>query len=258
MKSNGFFRQILIAVLIVALFSVGLFVVLFLNKDMPVNILSAHDFDGATAVVYTSEGDSTGANCPVYSLGDKKYLALFNASCDLAHDDPRQKVKITRNGDECEIVHRMKKETRPVEKAQPDGKKYEFFGGEISFYPFGQGWISAVFLMNHAGEAEYECVRFGNLELTAKEYHDAYPEETDGLLWDEKNEVYVDKMGGEYKTRHAAAYEVPVVLWTQDKDAYVSFYLTDADYSCVMENKVFELMDIEGGKMSALFWETEK
>ncbi len=258
MKSNCFLRQLLIAVLIVALFAIGLLAVLFLTKDAPITVLSAHDFGRATAVIYTSKGGSTGANCPVYSLESGKYLALFDDSCDLAHDGRRREVKINRSGDECEITHRGKKETLPVEKAQSDGTKYEFFGGEISFYPFGQGWISVVCLTNQADGAAYECVRFGTIEMTAKEYRDAYPEETAGLVWDEKNEVYVDEIGGEYKTRQAAAYEVPVVSWSENKDAYVSFYLTGADYSCMMENKVFELMDTENGRMNALFWEAEK
>ncbi|MBE5792144.1 MAG: hypothetical protein E7322_08345 [Clostridiales bacterium] len=255
MKSNCFLRQIMIAVLIVALFAIGLFAVLFLTKDAPIIVLSAHDFGGATAVVYSSEGDSTGANCPVYSLESGKYLALFDGSCDLAHDGLRREVKINRSGDECEIIHRGKKESRPVEKALSDETKYEFFGGEISFYPFEEEWISVIRLMNSAEHEKFECVRFGNIEMTAQEYRNAYPEEADGLRWDEESGVYVDEVGEIHKIRYGFAYEIPVLDWTKEKDAYVSFYLTDADYTSLMESKVFELLDSKGGSINALFWE---
>ncbi|MBR3928945.1 MAG: hypothetical protein IKJ65_08100 [Clostridia bacterium] len=257
MKSNCVLRQILIAVLIVALFAIGLFGVLFIIKDAPITVLSAYDINGATAVVFRSESKKTGADCPLYSLGENTYLALFDASCSLS-GGVMGEMDIARNGDECEIAGQGEKETRPVEKAQTDGKQYEFFGGEISFYPFEKGWISVISLMNHAGDAAYERVQFGTIEMTAKQYREAYPKQADGLHWDEENEAYIDeKTGSVYKTRTAPAFEIPVLYRTQGEDAYVCFYLTDADYLCMMEDMGFALPDVEGGHMSAMFWKKE-
>lgn len=257
MKSNCFVRQILIAVLVIVLFSIGLFGVLFVTNDAPVTVLSVHDVNGATAVVFRSESKKTSADCPLYSVGKNTYLALFDASCSLSGGVMRE-TELARSGGECEIAVRGKKETRPVEKARMDGKQYEFFGGEISFYPFEKGWMSVVFLMNHAGSAAYERVQFGTIEMTAKQYREAYPKQADGLHWDEENEAYTDeKTGSVYKTRTAPAFEIPVLYRTQDEDAYICFYLTDADYLCMMEDMGFTLPDVEGGHMSAVFWEKE-
>ena len=255
MKSNCFLRQILIAALIVTLFAIGLFIVLFFTGDASVSVVSLHDFDGATAAVYTHKGNAAGADCPLYSLENGKYLALFDASCSLDAGGLRGEIKLARSENECEILGQGKKDMRPVQKVQSDGKKFEFFGGEISFYPFEEGWISVIRLMNSAEHAKFECVRFGNIEMTAQEYRNAYPEEADGLRWDEENGVYVDEVGEIHKIRYGFAFEIPALDWTQEKDAYVSFYLTDADYTSLMENKVFELLDREGGRINALFWE---
>lgn len=256
MKSNCFLRQITIAVLIVAFFSIGLFTVLFLTKDAPVSVLSAHDIDGTAVVVYSSEGRSTGADAPVYSLGDKKYLALFDVSCGLAHDGQNSEFRIARNGDELEITGGGKKETRPLEKMPENRENYEFFGGEISFYPFEQGWISVIVLINQADNAGYECVRFGNVQMTAKEYHDAFADDG-SLVWDAEKEVYLDEFGQTYETRSGYESEVPVLYRTQENNGYVSFYLTDKQYESLMSEKVFALRDAEGGEMNVLFWEKE-
>ncbi len=256
MKANCFLRQITIAVLIVALFSIGLFLVMLLRKDAPVSVLSIHDFKGTTAVVYTSEGKSTGANGAVYSLGDQKYLALWDDSVNIALDGSSREVQIARNGDTGEITNDRKKETRPLEKMAENEENYEFFGGEISFYPFEQGWISVIVLMNHADNAGYECVRFGNVQMTAKEYHDAFADEG-SLVWDAEKEVYLDEFGQAYETRSGYESEVPVLYRTQEKNGYVSFYLTDKQYESLMEEKIFALRDAEGGEMNVLFWEKE-
>lgn len=258
MKSKSFFRQIQIAAVIALVFSVIILAVGFLLDDENVTVMSLHDFQGATAVVYTSEGQSTSADCPIYSLGDGKYIALFDASCSIKNDGQGSKIVFTRKDDACEIACRAKKETRPVESAHDNGKTYEFFGGEISFYPFEQGWISVIFLMNSADNAEYERVRFGSIEMSAKEYHDAYPNEADEFVWDAENEVYVDEMGQRHETRFGAAFEAPVLFRTHEKDAYVSFYLTDADYLCMMKDRIFGLQAADGGRMNALFWEKEQ
>lgn len=256
MKKNRLAKQIMIGALIIVLFAVGIFTVSLFWSDASVTVLAVKDADGATAAVYTAGGSSTGADCPVYSLGDQKYLALFYETCSLAHEGRRNEAVLIRRGNEGEIEVGGIKGTRPVEKAQTDGKEYEFFGGEISFYPFENGWISAIFLMNHAGNAAYECVRFGNIEMTAKEYHDAFGE-AGGYGWDAENEVYTDEMGQTYKTRSAHAHEVPALYRTQETDGYVSFYLTAEQYESLMEEKVFELRDAEQGYMNALFWEKE-
>ena len=253
MKPHFVLRQILIAALIIALFSIGICVVSFMMKDAKPNILSAHDFAGATALVYTSDGRSTGANCPVYALGDKKYLALFDSYCELVHEGRKKSVIITRNENACEIVSREKKETQPVEMLPADGTEYEFFGGEISFYPFDKGWISTVFLMNQAGGPVYESVRFGNAEMSAKEYRETFSD-AGSLLWDEANEVYQDEWGQAYETMSTYESEVRVLYSADEKDAYVSFYLTDQQYERLMKDRIFELCDADGGMMSALFW----
>ena len=258
MKSNCFLRQILIAVLIIALFSIGLFGVLFLVQKPPAEVLSVHDFGGVTAVLFRSESKKTGADCPLYSLGDHTYLALFDASCTLSSGGFMAGTQIERFENGCRVSYRGKSETRPLEMAQTDGKEYEFFGGEISFYPLEKGWISVVFLMNQAGSAAYDRVQFGTIEMTAKEYREAYPKQADGLNWDEENEAYIDEeTGSVYKTRTAPAFEIPVLYRTQDKDAFVCFYLTDADYLCMMEDMGFALPAVEGGHMGARFWEKE-
>ena len=253
MKPHFVLRQILIAALIIALFSVGILVVSFMMKDAKPDILSAYAFEGGTAVVYTSDGRSTGANCPVYALGDKKYLALFDPFCELMHDGLRKSVIITRNGDACETVSSGKKETRPLEMLPTDGMEYEFFGGGISLYPFDKGWISTVFLMNQAGGPVHESVRFGNAEMSAKEYREAFSD-APSLVWDETNEVYLDEWGQAYETMSTYESEVRVLYSADEKDAYVSFYLTDQQYESLMKDRIFELCDADGGRMSALFW----
>lgn len=257
MKSHCFFRQILISVLIVMLFSIGLIAVLFLIKDAPAEALSAYGADGLTAFVFRSESEKTSADCPLYSLGDHTYLALFDGSCRLSCG-VMEEIRIVQSGGECEIIYRAKKETLPIENAERNQETYEFFGGEISFYPCGNGWVCAILLMNQAADAAYERIWFGTIEMTAKEYREAYPKDPDGLFWDAENEVYTDEeTGNVYQTRTAHAFETPVLCRKDNKDAYVCFYLSSADYACIMQDKGFTLPDTNGGHMSAIFWEKE-
>lgn len=256
MKSQWLKRQILIAVLIIALFSIGMVSVLFVLKDSKAEVLNAYDFEGMTAVIYSPDRKSTGADCPVYSMGNDTYLALFDGACRLSEGGLFGETAFIRNGSKCEIKGADIK-TCPVESAPEDKETYEFFGGEISFYSLENGKVAVIFLMNHAGGAAYERVEFGKMDMTSKEYHDARGGLEDGMTWNEDKKVYVNEFGEEFDRRTAPEYEIPVLRRAANEDAYVSFYLTDAQYEAIMQEKIFALRGAEGGVMSALFWEKE-